>query len=224
MSLLDFVKRLEPDKEKYPKLHVVFDGFFTFLYAPNSVTKGGVHIRDGMDLKRTMTMVVLALQLCFIYGTWNVGHQHFVALGMHTGMMEAMHLKIAFGLTKLLPLYIWSMLIGLGLEFYFAAKKGHSIEEGYLVTGALIPLIMPPDLPIWILCLSIVFAVIIGKEAFGGTGMNIWNIALLARVFVFFAYPTTISGDQVWVAGLESTAAGAMVDYGWWQTGFFNTI
>ena len=224
MGLLDFVKRIEPDKEKQPLLHTVYDGFFTFLYAPNLVTKGGVHIRDGMDLKRTMVFVVLALQLCYAYGSWNIGHQHFLALGMHTGYFEAFHLKLVYGLTKIIPLFIWTHLVGLGIEFYYAYKKGHSIEEGFLVTGALIPLIMPPDLPIWILCLAVAFAVLIGKEAFGGTGMNIWNIALLARVFVFFAYPTTISGDEVWVAGLSSTAAGSAVDYGWWQTGFANTL
>ncbi len=224
MALIDFIRKFEPDKDKSPKMHTVYDGFFTFLWTPDTVTKSGVHIRDGIDLKRTMVMVVIALMLCYVFGTWNIGHQHFIALGAHEGYFDAFHLKIAFGITKLLPLYIWSMAIGLGIEFFFAAKKGHGIEEGYLVTGALIPLIMPPDLPIWMLCLAVVFAVIIGKEAFGGTGMNIWNVALLARVFVFFAYPTTISGDEVWVAGVDGTAAGAMVDYGWWETGFFNGL
>ncbi|HLF63570.1 MAG TPA: NADH:ubiquinone reductase (Na(+)-transporting) subunit B [Saprospiraceae bacterium] len=224
MKLIDRIKKLEPDKAKHPFLHTLYDGFFTFLYVPNTVTKGGVHIRDGMDLKRTMIYVVIALQLCYIFGTWNVGHQHFLALGINTGYFEALHLKIAYGLTKIVPIFIWTYLVGLGIEFYFASRKGHGIEEGFLVTGALIPLIMPPDIPIWILCLSVAFAVIIGKEAFGGTGMNIWNIALLSRVFVFFAYPGTISGDQVWVAGLESVTPGAAVDYGWWQTGFFNAI
>ena len=224
MGLVDLFKKIEPDKKKSPFLHTAYDAFFTFAFTPNETTKGGVHIRDGMDLKRTMTVVVIALQLCFLFGTYNIGHQHFVAAGQYLGFLEGFHLKLAHGLVKLLPLYIWSMAIGLGIEFYFAAKKGHAVEEGYLVTGALIPLIMPPDLPIWILCLSIVFAVIVGKEAFGGTGMNIWNIALLSRVFVFFAYPTTISGDEVWVSGFESISAGAMADYSWWHTGFFNTI
>ncbi len=224
MKLSDRIKKLEPNKEKYPVLHTVYDGFFTFLYSPNTVTKGGAHIRDGIDLKRTMFHVVIALQLCYLFGTWNIGHQHFVALGVHTGYLDALHLKIAYGLTKLLPIFIWTHIIGLGIEFFFAARKGHSIEEGFLVSGALIPLIMPPDVPIWILCLAVAFAVLIGKEAFGGTGMNIWNIALLARVFVFFAYPATISGDEVWVAGLEATAWGSAVEYGWWQTGFFNTL
>jgi Na+-transporting NADH:ubiquinone oxidoreductase subunit B len=224
MALIDFVRRFEPDKEKSPKMHTVYDGFFTFLYTPDTVTKGGVHVRDGIDLKRTMVMVVLALMLCYAFGTWNIGHQHFIALGVHEGYLDAFHLKVAFGIIKLLPIYIWTHVIGLGIEFFFAARKGHGIEEGFLVTGALIPLIMPPDIPIWMLGIAVAFAVIIGKEAFGGTGMNIWNIALLARVFVFFAYPTTISGDEVWVAGVESTAIGSMVDYGWWETGFFNGL
>lgn len=225
MGLLDYLKKIEPDKEKSPFLHTVYDGFFTFLYTPDHVTKGGgVHIRDGMDLKRTMILVVLALQLCYVFGSWNIGHQHFISLGMYTGFFDAFHLKLAYGLLKLIPIFVWTNLVGLGIEFFTAAKKGHGIEEGFLVSGALIPLIMPPDIPIWILCVSVAFAVIIGKEAFGGTGMNIWNIALLARVFVFFAYPTTISGDEVWVAGLESTKAGSAVAYGWWETGFFNGI
>lgn len=224
MGLIDMIKKIEPDKEKRPFLHTLYDGFYTFLFVPDHTTKGGVHIRDGMDLKRTMVHVVLAMQLCYLFGSWNIGHQHFEALGIYDGYFEGLHLKIAYGLLKILPIFIWTHLVGLGIEFWTASKKGHGIEEGFLVSGALIPLIMPPDIPIWILCLSVAFAVIIGKEAFGGTGMNIWNIALLARVFVFFAYPTTISGDEVWVAGLQSTAAGSGVEYGWWETGFFNTI
>jgi Na+-transporting NADH:ubiquinone oxidoreductase subunit B len=124
----------------------------------------------------------------------------------------------------MLPIFIVTHVVGLGIEFWFAAKKGHAIEEGFLVSGALIPLIMPPDIPLWILGMSVAFAVIFGKEAFGGTGMNIWNIALLSRVFVFFAYPGEISGDTCWVAGYEKLAPGDMAQYGWWHTGFFNTI
>ena len=224
MGLLDFVKGLEPDKKKSPFLHTLFDGFFTFLYAPNSVTKTGVHVRDGMDLKRLMVYVVLAMQACYLFGTYNIGHQHFIALGEYGGFLEGFHLKLAYGLIQLLPLFIVAHVVGLGIEFYFASKKGHAIEEGFLVSGALIPLIMPPDLPLWILALSIIFAVVIGKEAFGGTGMNIWNVALLSRVFVFFAYPTTISGDEVWVSGLAATEAGSAVEYGWWHLKFFNSL
>lgn len=225
MGLVDFFKKIEPDKKKSPYLHTTYDAFFTFLFTPNTVTKaGGVHMRDGMDLKRTMVLVVLAMQLCYVFGTYNIGHQHFVAMGQFSGLFEGFNLKLAHGLIKLLPIFIWTHVIGLGIEFFFAAKKGHAVEEGFLVSGALIPLIMPPDIPIWILCVAVAFAVIVGKEAFGGTGMNIWNVALLARVFVFFAYPTTIAGDEVWVSGFASLAEGASVDYSWWHTGFFNSI
>ncbi len=222
-ALLNFFKRIEPGKDK-PLLHTLYDGFFTFAFAPNSVTKDGVHIRDGMDLKRTMVYVVLALQLCYLFGTYNIGHQHFLALGEYTGILEGFHLKLFYGLIQLLPIFIVAHVVGLGIEFFYASKKGHPIEEGFLVSGALIPLIMPPDIPLWILAISVAFAVIIGKEAFGGTGMNILNIALLSRVFIFFAYPTTISGDEVWVAGLESTAAGAAAEYGWIHMSVLNPL
>lgn len=214
-NLVKLIKSIEPDKKKSPFLHTLFDGFFTFAFAPNSITKGGVHMRDGMDLKRTMVHVVIAMQLCYVFGTYNIGHQHFSAIGEYTGILDGFHLKLAHGLIKLLPLFIVSNVVGLGIEFWYAAKKGHAIEEGYLVSGALIPLIMPPDLPLWMLALSVAFAVIIGKEAFGGTGMNIFNIALLARVFIFFAYPTEISGDEIWVSALTKTDAGVVSDYGW---------
>lgn len=203
MKLLDFLKSIEPDKKKSPFLHTLFDGFFTFAYAPNTVTKGGVHVRDGMDLKRTMVHVVIAMQLCYVFGTYNIGHQHFTALGEHTAFLSGFHLKLVHGLIKLIPLFVVANVVGLGIEFWYATKKGHPIEEGFLVSGALIPLIMPPDLPLWMLALSVAFAVIIGKEAFGGTGMNILNIALLARVFIFFAYPTEISGDQIWISNID---------------------
>lgn len=215
MGLVDFFKKIEPDKKKSPFLHTAYDAFFTFAFTPDTTTKGGVHIRDGMDLKRTMVFVVLALQLCYVFGTYNIGHQHFAAIGMYPGFLEGFHLKLSHGLIQLLPIFIWTHVVGLGIEFWFAAKKGHAVEEGFLVSGALIPLIMPPDIPIWILCVSVAFAVVLGKEAFGGTGMNIWNVALLARVFVFFAYPTSISGDEVWVSGFEKLAPGMAVDYGW---------
>jgi Na+-transporting NADH:ubiquinone oxidoreductase subunit B len=224
MGLLEFIKKIEPDKKKSPLLHTAYDAFFTFAYAPDTVTKSGTHIKDGVDLKRLMVVVVISMQLCYLFGTYNIGHQHFLAAGEYMGFIEGFHLKLAHGLIKLLPIYVVSMVVGLGIEFYFAAKKGHAVEEGYLVTGALIPLIMPPDIPLWILALSIAFAVIIGKEAFGGTGMNIWNVALLSRVFVFFAYPLTIAGDQCWISGFEKIGDGAAVTYGWWHTGFFNSI
>ncbi len=216
MGLLDFLKKIEPDKKESPFLHTLFDGFFTFAFAPNTVTKGGVHIRDGMDLKRLMVHVVLALQLCLIFGAINIGHHHFASIGLYPGFVEGLHLKLAHGLIKLIPIIIVTHLVGLGIEFYYAAKKGHAIEEGFLVSGMLIPLIMPPDIPLWILALSVAFAVWIGKEAFGGTGMNILNIALLARVFVFFAYPTTISGDEVWVSNIVKDGTDHIsAAYGW---------
>ena len=207
-ALHTFVKKFEPDHESSPVLHTTYDAFYTFLFQPPEVTKSGVHVRDGMDLKRQMVWVVLALQVLYIFGTWNIGHQHFSALGQYTGLLEGLHLKVVYGLIQILPIFIVTHVVGLGIEFVYAAKKGHSVEEGFLVSGALIPLIMPPDIPLWILALSVAFAVILGKEAFGGTGMNIWNIALLSRVFIFFAYPTTISGDEVWISGIEKIDVG----------------
>ncbi|MCB0569987.1 MAG: NADH:ubiquinone reductase (Na(+)-transporting) subunit B [Phaeodactylibacter sp.] len=223
-ALLKFFERIEPDKKKSPFLHTLYDGFFTFALTPPHVTSGGVHIRDGMDLKRQMVHVVFALLLLYLFGMYNVGHQHFVALGQYPAFFSGFHLKLIFGIILMLPIFVVTHVVGLGIEFYYAYKKGHGIEEGFLVSGALIPLIMPPDIPLWILALSVAFAVWIGKEAFGGTGMNVLNIALLARVFVFFAYPTYISGDEAWVAGLEKVAAGASVDYGWIHLHFFNPI
>lgn len=225
MSLIDKVKKLEPshdDKSLFGKFkHTLFDGFFTFLFTPNTVTKRGVHIRDGMDLKRLMVHVVLPLQLCYLFGAWNIGQQHFAALGISEGYLEAFHLKIWMGLGKILPMFIVAHVVGLGIEFYFAARKGHPIEEGFLVSGALIPLVMPPDLPLWILALAVLFAVVIGKEAFGGTGMNIFNVALLARAFVFFAYPGTITGEGgVWVGSIAKYGDTALYQaqyvYDWW--------
>ena len=224
MGLLDTLKKIEPDKKESPFLHTLFDGFFTFAFAPNHVAKGGTHIKDGIDLKRTMVLVVLAMQLCYIFGSINIGHQHFAALGMYPGFVQALHLKLAYGLVKLIPIFLVTHIVGLGIEFWYAAKKGHAIEEGFLVSGALIPLIMPPDIPLLWLGMAVAFAVVIGKEAFGGTGMNILNVALLARVFIFFAYPTTISGDEVWVAGLAKLEAGASVEYGAIFTGVFNPL
>ena len=206
-KLLDNIK---PKVEKNKYLHSVYDGIETFLFQPNMVTKGyGVHIRDGMDLKRTMVHVVLAMQLCLIFGIYNVGHWHYVANDLYLGFLDGFGHKLLYGLIQVLPIVIVAHVAGLAVEFYFAAKKGHAIEEGFLVTGMLIPLIMPPGIPLWMVALSTIFAVIIAKEAFGGTGMNILNIALTARVFIFFAYPGAISGDEVWIAGKPDTFSGA---------------
>ena len=218
-KVADWLHANVPSKDK-ALAHTAYDAFFTFAFTPNSTTANGVHVRDGMDLKRLMVHVVIGLQLLYLFGTYNIGHQHFVALGEYTGFFEGINLKLAYGLIKLIPIFVVANVVGLAIEFWYAAKKGHSVEEGYLVTGALIPLIMPPDIPLWILTISIVFAVVIGKEAFGGTGMNVFNIALLSRVFIFFAYPTTISGDQVWVAGFDEIAPGVSPDYGIAESGF----
>ncbi len=216
MGLVDFFKKIEPDKKKSPVLHTFYDAVYTFALAPDSITgPKGTQIKDGMDLKRLMVHVVIAMQLCYLFGTYNIGHQHFTAAGQYLGFIEGFHLKLAHGLILMLPIFIVTHVVGLGIEIIFAAKKGHAVEEGFLVSGALIPLIMPPDIPLWILAIAVAFAVILGKEAFGGTGMNIWNIALLARVFVFFAYPTTIAGDEVWVSGFDGLAEGTAATYGW---------
>jgi Na+-transporting NADH:ubiquinone oxidoreductase subunit B len=226
MGLFDveFWKNIEPNKEK-KFAHGLFDGLFTLFFKPNEVTHEGSHIKGPMDLKRLMIHVVIALQLCYLAGSFNVGHQHFLALGQHTGVLEAVHLKLIIGLMSILPIFIVSNLVGLAIEFYFAAKKGHAIEEGYLVTGALIPLIMPPDIPLWMLALSIIFAVFLGKEAFGGTGMNVIHIAFLARAFIFFAYPTEISGDGPWVAAIDFESG--VTEYSFLHTmfnGFFSSM
>lgn len=224
-KILKYFKKIEPDKSKSPFLFSVWESFFTFFFVPNDVTSGsGTHIKDKMDLKRLMTFVVVALIPAYIYGTYNIGVQHFNALGVYSGFFEAWYLKLSYGLVKVIPIYAVTMIVGLGWEFFFASKKGKGIEEGFLVTGALIPLLMPPDIPLWILAIAVSFAVVLGKEVFGGTGMNIWNVALLTRVFIFFAYPLTISGDDVWVSGFSKLAGGAHPDYNWFETGFLNTI
>lgn len=222
MAFIDFWKRIEPDKKKRPFMHTAYDAFFTFFFKPSTLTQGrGTHIRDGIDLKRTMVHVVIAMQLCLVFGAFNIGHQHFLALGTNTDILAGLHLKLVFGIMQILPIVVVANVVGLGIEFYFAAKKGHAVEEGYLVTGMLIPAIMPPDIPLWMVALAVVFAVVLGKEVFGGTGMNVVNVALLARAFIFFAYPTYISGDTPWVAGLDLKAGVA--EYSWMQT-MFNPI
>lgn len=192
--------KLEPIAKKNKYLHTTFDAFETFVFTPKTVTQNGVHIRDGIDLKRTMVLVVIALQLCLLHGMFNIGHQHYTALGLYPGVFDGFFIKFIYGLLQLLPIIIVANVVGLGIEFIFAASKGHGVEEGFLVTGMLIPLIMPPAIPLWMVAVATAFAVIIAKEAFGGTGMNILNIALTARVFIFFAYPTEISGDSCWIS------------------------
>ncbi|MDD2277565.1 MAG: NADH:ubiquinone reductase (Na(+)-transporting) subunit B [Bacteroidales bacterium] len=200
-SLRNFIDKIKPNFEKGGKLeifHSTFEGFETFLFVPNKVTQKGSHIRDAIDLKRTMIIVVLALVPALLFGIWNVGYQHALATGAPTDFWPI----VLFGLGKVLPIVVVSYLVGLGIEFGFAQVRKHEINEGFLVTGMLIPLIVPVDIPLWMVALATAFTVIIGKEVFGGTGMNIFNPALLARAFLFFAYPSHMSGDYVWVANL----------------------
>ncbi len=194
-------------KMKYEgkKMAPAFNALHTFLYLPNMITKGGTHIKAADDLKRTMNTVILALVPCLIFGMFNAGFQHYAAIN---GMPEGMSFfstafwnmdNFLLGLVTVLPLVIVSYGVGLAIEFLFAVIKGHEVEEGYLVTGMLVPLIVPIDIPLWMLAVAVAFGVVIGKEVFGGTGMNILNPALTIRAFLFFAYPTWMSGDKVWV-------------------------
>ena len=200
--LRNYLDKQKPKFEKGGKLekfHSVFTGFESFLFVPNTTTSSGAHIRDAVDLKRTMIIVVLALIPALLFGIYNVGYQHFNAVG---GLADTTFFQLFFyGLWKVLPMIIVSYVVGLGIEFAVAQMKGHEINEGFLVSGLLIPMIIPVEAPLWMVALSTAFAVIIGKEIFGGTGMNIWNPALLARAFFFFSYPSMISGDKVWIAG-----------------------
>ncbi|MBO5708195.1 MAG: NADH:ubiquinone reductase (Na(+)-transporting) subunit B [Bacteroidales bacterium] len=210
-GLRNFVDKIKPTFEKGGKLgflHSTFDAFETFLFVPNTVTKKGAHVRDCVDLKRIMIMVVIALLPAMLFGVWNTGYQHSLAFGLEWGFWNI----VWYGLVKVIPLYLVSYIVGLGIEFVSAQIKGHEVNEGYLVSGMLIPLIVPVDVPLWMLAIAVAFAVIIGKEVFGGTGMNIWNPALLTRAFLFFSYPSKMSGDVVWIGGM---ARGAEA----WQAG-----
>jgi len=182
--------------EKFEKYAPAINALDTFLYTPNHTTKKGAHVRDAVDLKRTMITVVLALVPALIFGMWNGGYQYLSQIQSEVGFLEA----LSHGAWKILPMIAVSYGVGLGIEFAFAIFRGHEVNEGYLVTGLLIPMIMPIDIPLWMVAISVVFAVVIGKEAFGGTGMNILNPALTARAFAFFAYPTFMSGNKVWVS------------------------
>lgn len=211
-------------KEKYKgtKIAPAFGAIHTFLYMPNEVTHGGTHIKAADDLKRTMNTVILALIPCLIFGMFNAGYQHYFALGeiqQANGFFDASFWSwdnLVIGLWKVLPLVIVSYGVGLGIEFLFAIIKKHEVEEGYLVTGMLVPLIVPIDTPLWMLAVAVAFGVVIGKEVFGGTGMNVLNPALTIRAFLFFAYPTWMTGDKVWVHGAveraNQIASGAQLD------------
>ncbi len=197
---LDEIKRPFQKGEKFEKFAPAVNAFDTFLFVPNHTTKTGSHIRDAVDLKRTMVTVIIALLPALIYGIYNTGYQHFSQLGGDFSFLDAfMH-----GAWKIVPMIVVSYVVGLSIEFAFAVYRGHEVNEGYLVTGLLIPMIMPVDIPLWMVAISVAFAVLIAKEAFGGTGMNILNPALTARAFAFFAYPTYMSGNKVWVSEASS--------------------
>jgi Na+-transporting NADH:ubiquinone oxidoreductase subunit B len=198
-ALRNYLDKIKPSFEKDGKLHAfrsIFDGFETFLFVPNTTAKKGVHIHDAIDSKRIMSMVVIALMPAMLFGMYNVGYQNAIASGIDASFMD----MFIFGALAVLPKILVSYAVGLGIEFAWAQWKGEEIQEGYLVSGILIPLIVPVNLPLWMLAIAVAFAVIIGKEIFGGTGMNIFNPALLARAFLFFAYPQKMTGDQAWIA------------------------
>ena len=177
-------------------LHSTIDAFDTFLRVPGTVTRTGAHVRDAVDLKRIMIIVVLALVPAALFGMWNVGYQHSLATGVESGLFA----NFWYGLLKVLPLYIVAYLVGLGIEFASAQIRNEEVNEGYLVSGMLIPLIVPVDVPLWMLAIAVAFAVLFGKEVFGGTGMNFLNPALLCRAFLFFSYPSKMSGSEVWIS------------------------
>ena len=195
-EIVDKMKTPFEEGQKLEKLYPAFNAFETFLFVPNHTSKTGAHIRDAIDLKRVMITVIIALLPALIYGIYNTGFQYLIQIGESFTTFDA----ILHGSYKILPMIAVSYIVGLGIEFAFAVFRGHQVNEGYLVTGLLIPMIMPVDIPLWMVGASVAFAVLIGKEAFGGTGMNILNPALTARAFAFFAYPTYMSGNQVWVS------------------------
>ncbi len=206
--LRKYLDKIRPHFEKggrLEKFHSTYDAFDTFLYTPDRVTVNGSHIRDAIDLKRTMAVVVIALLPPMLFGIWNIGHWHYLSHGVTAGFWS----QFWYGFLRFLPIVIVSYVVGLGIEFAVAQIRGHEVNEGFLVTGILIPLIVPPEIPLWELAIATAFAVIIGKEVFGGTGMNILNPALVARAFLFFAYPGDMSGDKIWIAHMGDAISGA---------------
>ena len=202
MNLRSYLNRIKPYFEKDGKLHAfrsVFDGFETFLYVPNTTSRCGVSIHDAIDSKRIMSMVVIALMPALLFGMYNIGYQNMVAAGEDVASTGHVSLFL-YGFFAVLPKILVSYIVGLGIEFAWAQWKGEEIQEGYLVSGILIPMIVPVNCPLWMLAIACAFAVVIGKEIFGGTGMNIFNPALLARAFLFFSYPTKMSGDTARVS------------------------
>lgn len=214
-SLRKFVDKIKPNFTpggKFEKLHSTFDAFETFLFVPNTTSKRqGAHIHDAVDSKRTMIMVVIALIPALLFGMYNVGYQHFNAIGEAEAGFFSM---FVYGLLAVLPLIVVSYGVGLSIEFAGAQIRKEEVQEGFLVTGMLIPLIVPIDTPLWMVAIATAFAVIFAKEVFGGTGMNIFNVALVTRAFLFFAYPQSMSGDQVWIrtGSTFGLGSGSVVD------------
>lgn len=207
-ALRNFLDNQKPHfKEggKFEKLHSMFDAVETLLFVPDTVTRKGAHIRDAIDMKRTMIVVFIALLPALFFGMWNIGNLHYLSVGESSTLWN----NLWYGFLKMLPLLIVSYGVGLGLEIIFAQIRHHDVNEGFFVSGLLIPMIVPPEIPLWQLAIAVAFAVIFGKEVFGGTGMNIVNPALLARAFLFFAYPADISGDKVWIADKADAYSGA---------------
>lgn len=201
-KLRKYLDRIKPNFEpggKLSALHSVYDGMETFLYTPKttSARSGAVHIHDSIDSKRTMIIVVCALLPCFLFGMYNTGYQHWLAQGATEFPFWELML---YGLVTILPRVVVAYVVGLGIEFAFAQLRGEEIQEGFLVTGILVPMICPAELPLWMLAVAVAFSVIFVKEVFGGTGYNVLNVALVTRAFLFFAYPAQMSGDNVYVA------------------------
>ena len=210
-SLRRFIDKIKPNFERggrFGYLHSTFEAFESFLFVPDKVTTRGSHIRDSIDMKRTMSVVVIALLPALLFGIWNVGYLHFLSIGQDADFWQ----MVGHGVLKVLPIIVVSYVTGLGIEFIFAQIRGHEVNEGFLVSGMLIPLIVPVDVPLWMVAVATAFAVIIGKEVFGGTGMNLLNPALTARAFLFFAYPAWMSGDTVWISGMTRGGGEGIID------------
>ena len=209
-ALRNYINRIKPNFEpggKFSMFQSVFEGFETFLFVPNTTSKSGVHIHDSIDTKRTMTVVIIALLPALLFGMYNVGYQHYLAIGELT--RTGFWMTFLFGFLAVLPKIIVSYVVGLGIEFAVAQMRGHEIQEGFLVSGILIPMIVPIDTPLWMIAVATAFAVIFAKEVFGGTGMNVFNVALITRAFLFFAYPSKMSGDSVFVRTSDTFGLGA---------------
>ncbi len=207
-ALRKFIDKQKPHFEKggkFQKLHSAFDAVETLFYVPDKVTTTGSHIRDAIDMKRTMIIVFISLIPALLFGMWNIGYQHFLSVGEAPDHWT----MFVYGFLKVLPIILVTYGVGLGLEIIFAQIRNHEVNEGFFVSGLLIPMIVPPETPLWQVAIAVAFAVIFGKEVFGGSGMNIVNPALTARAFLFFAYPSDMSGEKVWIAEMADTYSGA---------------